>query len=41
LNPQGKWALGITYAKSGHRDEAEKILNELEKSEVNPINALD
>jgi hypothetical protein len=35
-----KWALGNTYAISGHRDEAEKILNELEKSEVTEFNAL-
>jgi tetratricopeptide (TPR) repeat protein len=40
LNPRGKWALGFTYAKSGYRDEAEKILNELEKSEVSQIDAL-
>ncbi|MCK4853975.1 MAG: tetratricopeptide repeat protein, partial [Bacteroidales bacterium] len=40
LYPRWKWALGNTYAISGHRDEAEKILNELEKSEVNPFNAL-
>jgi len=39
-NPWGKWILGITYAKTGHRDEAEKILNELEKSEVNQFHAL-
>ena len=41
LNPGWKFALGITYAKSGHRDEAEKILNELEKSEVSQLGALD
>jgi tetratricopeptide (TPR) repeat protein len=35
LSPQGKWALGVSYAKSDHRDEAEKILHELEKSDVN------
>ncbi len=40
LYPWWKWALGNTYAISGHRDEAEKILNELEKSEVNGWNAL-
>jgi len=40
LYPWWNWALGTTYAISGHRDEAEKILNELEKSEVNPFSAL-
>jgi tetratricopeptide (TPR) repeat protein len=40
LYPWWKWALGNTYAISGHRDEAEKILNELGKSEVSPFNAL-
>jgi TolB-like protein/Flp pilus assembly protein TadD len=40
LYPVWKWALGSTYAISGHRDEAEKILNELEKSDVNPFSAL-
>jgi len=28
-------ALGITYATTNHRDEAEHILNELENSEIN------
>ena len=37
--PWWNWALGFTYAISGHRDEAEKILNELEISEVNSWNA--
>ncbi len=37
--PWWKNALATTYAMTGHRDEAEKILNELEKSEVNPWNA--
>ena len=40
LYPWWNWALGNTYAISGHRDEAEKILNELEKSEINPFGAL-
>lgn len=40
LYPWWKWALGNTYANSGHRDEAEKILNELEKTEVNTFNAM-
>ncbi len=37
--PGWPWALGRTYAISGFRDEAEKILNELEKSEITPWNA--
>ncbi len=37
--PWWTWALGNTYAISGHNDEAEKILNELERSEVNSWNA--
>ena len=38
-SPWWKSALGYTYAISGHREEAEKILNELEESKVNPWNA--
>jgi tetratricopeptide (TPR) repeat protein len=34
LNPQRNLELAITYARSGHRDEAEKIIHELENSEV-------
>ena len=41
LNPGAKGILGLTYARSGYRDEAVKILNELEKSEVSPLGALD
>jgi len=41
LSPRREGILGVTYAKSGHRDEAEKILHELEQSEVSPICALD
>jgi tetratricopeptide (TPR) repeat protein len=39
LYPRMKWVLGSTYVKSGHREEAEKILHELENSEVNEWNA--
>ncbi len=39
LSSGWKWALGATYAISGHRDEAEKILHELENSQVNEWNA--
>jgi tetratricopeptide (TPR) repeat protein len=40
VSPAWKWVLGCTYDNSGHRDEAEKILQELEKSEVNSFIAL-
>ena len=39
VQPRWTSALGYTYAVTGHIDEAEKILNELEKSDVNPWNA--
>jgi len=39
LSSGWKWALGATYAILGHRDEAEKILHELENSQVNEWNA--
>ena len=38
--PPWRWVLGYTYALTNHRDEAEKILNELEKTEKNGWNAL-
>ena len=40
VTPWFNWALGYTYALTNHRDEAEKILDELEKIEVNSWNAL-
>ena len=33
--PVWSWVLGYTYALTNHRDKAEKILNELENSEIN------
>ena len=38
--PWFSWWLGYTYALTNHRDEAEKILNELEKSEVTSWSAM-
>jgi len=38
--PPWSWVLGYTYVLTGHRDKAEKILYELENSEVNGWNAL-
>ena len=38
--PPWSWVLGYTYALTGHRDDAEKILKELEKSELSGWNAL-
>ncbi|MDB4584901.1 helix-turn-helix domain-containing protein, partial [Draconibacterium sp.] len=35
LAPVWSWVLGYTYALTNHRNEAEKILNELENSEIN------
>jgi tetratricopeptide (TPR) repeat protein len=40
LAPPWGWVLGYTYALTGHLDEAEKILKELEKSELSGWNAL-
>lgn len=40
IYPIWTWSLGYTYAKSGYQKEAEKILHDLEKAEVNPWNAL-
>ncbi len=40
LAPPWGWVLGYTYALTNHRDEAEKILGELEKSELSGWNAL-
>ncbi|MCK5135355.1 MAG: tetratricopeptide repeat protein [Bacteroidales bacterium] len=40
LAPPWGWLLGYTYALTGHRAEAEKILSELENSEVNGWAAL-
>ena len=37
--PGWKWALGYTYAITNHRDKAEKILNEMEHSDINNWNA--
>lgn len=34
LSPTWSWALGYTYANSGHLDLAEKILSEIEQTEV-------
>lgn len=38
--PPCKWMLGFTYAKTGHEDEAVKILDELKKDPVNSWNAI-
>lgn len=38
--PPWSWVLGYTYALTNHCDKAEKILDELEKSELNGWNAL-
>ncbi len=40
LAPPWGWFLGYTYALTGHRDEALKILNQLEKTELSGWNAL-
>ncbi|MCK4824300.1 tetratricopeptide repeat protein, partial [bacterium] len=37
--PRWTWSLGHTYAATGHTEEAEQILIELEKAEVTPWNA--
>jgi TolB-like protein/Flp pilus assembly protein TadD len=34
--PDWLWQLGVTYARAGKRDEAEKILEQLNKSSINP-----
>jgi TolB-like protein/Flp pilus assembly protein TadD len=39
LYPEWLWALGYTYAVTNHREEAEKILNEIESQPINPYNA--
>jgi tetratricopeptide (TPR) repeat protein len=39
LYPEWLWALGYTYAVTNHREEAEKILNDIESQPVNPYNA--
>ncbi len=39
LYPDQLSALCLTYIATDHREEAEKILNEIEKREVTPINA--
>ncbi len=38
--PPWGWVLGYTYALTGHRDEAVKILNQLENTELSGWNAL-
>ncbi len=38
--PIWNWVLGYTYALTDHRDEAEKILNDLENSPVNSWSAV-
>jgi len=40
IAPPWSWVLGYAYALTNHRDEAEKILNELENSELNGWNAM-
>ena len=40
LNPYWKWCLGRTYARAGRIDDAEKILNELEKAPLIPFTAI-
>jgi len=35
LYPWWSWGLGITYASTGHTEEAEEILNELESGPIN------
>jgi len=39
INPEWKYALGRTYAMAGRKDEARKILAELEKEEPSPFGA--
>jgi TolB-like protein/Flp pilus assembly protein TadD len=39
LYPEWLWALGYTYAVTNHREEAEKILKEIESQPINPYNA--
>ena len=39
--PWEKSSLGATYARSGHRDEAEQILKELEQEEIYPYRAFE
>ena len=34
--PDWLWQLGVTYARADKRDEAEKILEQLNKSSINP-----
>ena len=41
LAPWTKSSLGATYARSGHRDEAEQILKELEQEEIYPFRAFE
>ncbi|MCK4345528.1 MAG: caspase family protein [Bacteroidales bacterium] len=40
IAPPCSWMLGYTYAVTGHIEEAEKILNELEESELTSWNAV-
>lgn len=39
IYPIWTWSLGYAYAELGRMDEAKKVLEELEKNEVNPWNA--
>jgi TolB-like protein/Flp pilus assembly protein TadD len=39
LYPDWNWALGYTYAVTNHREEAVKILNEIESQPISPYNA--
>ena len=39
IYPGWTWSLGLTYVRTGHIEEAEKILEDLEKAEVTPWNA--
>ena len=40
VGPVWRWFLGYTYALTNHRDEAEKILKDLENSEMTSWNAM-
>ena len=39
IMPEWEWALGYTYAATGHREEAEKILKKIESRPPDPWNA--
>ena len=40
LDPTWEWALGYTYAKAGHKKEAQQIVDEILKGDVTPWQAL-